>query len=130
MVDAARVLRANLTQASAVSVSPASLDIGQHVATGGVLNIMGYSNPQVDDLVTKASTTLDANQASSLVKQLQALVLKDMPYFGLHRLYQAGIYGPTVRGFPIVADGTKPLEGSFENWNSVNRHTAVLWLDQ
>src|SRR5262249_25960479 len=117
-----------VTQAASVSVSPASLDLSQHVSTNGAVNYMGFSNAQIDDLLSKAVTSLDAATVTNLLKQAQDILLKDLPLVMLHRLYQAGIYAPFVRGFPIVSDGTKPLEGNFENWNSVHRHTAVLWL--
>ena len=48
-------------------------------ATKGGANYMGYSNPQVDELITRASATYDANQRRTLYTQAQQIIVDDAP---------------------------------------------------
>ena len=121
----------DFTMRAAVSVAPAAVDASSHWGTGGSANVGGYSNSTLDDILARARTTADqANEAPELVQEAEQLLLEDMPGTIVHRLYQAGIYGENVRGIPTIQDGDRPLAGNFENWNSVHRHSAVLWLEK
>lgn len=51
----------------------------QYTATRGTWNEMGYSNPQVDELFKKGLATLDQNQRAAYYKEIQAILLADMP---------------------------------------------------
>ncbi len=58
----------------------------QQFATGGAFNVFGYSNPQVDDLLTKASTELDQTQRLAYYDQAHKIIIADQAltpiYFG------------------------------------------------
>jgi peptide/nickel transport system substrate-binding protein len=42
-------------------------------------NLMGYSNPTVDDLLTRADRELDANKRTRLYREAQAVMVDDLP---------------------------------------------------
>jgi ABC-type transport system substrate-binding protein len=109
------------------SSSPASSDLGQYT-TGAGNNFSGYSNPELDALVARANAKFIPSEASEDVLAAQRILLEDMPQLIDHRLHQSGIYAPDVRGFPILPGGTEPLAGNFENWDTIARHAADLWL--
>jgi peptide/nickel transport system substrate-binding protein len=48
-------------------------------ATKGGANNMGYSNPQVDDLIARAAATYDASQRRTLYTQAQQTIVDDAP---------------------------------------------------
>lgn len=115
---------------AAVSTSPASVDASQHYETGGAANIGGYSSAELDGVLERARTTLERDEATALIRQAEDILLEDLPGTITHRLYQAGIWSGSVRGLPTIPQGERALAGSFENWNSVHRHTAVIWLEK
>ncbi len=49
----------------------------EQFATDGGLNIIGYSNPQVDDLLTQAATELDQGKRLALYDQAHRLIVED-----------------------------------------------------
>ena len=109
------------------SSSPASSDLGQYT-TGAGNNFSGYSNPELDAVVARANTRFIPAEASEDVLEAQRILLEDLPQLIDHRLHQAAIYGPDVRGFPIIPGATEPLAGNFENWDTIARHAGSLWL--
>jgi peptide/nickel transport system substrate-binding protein len=48
-------------------------------ATKGGANFMGYSNPQLDDLITRAAATYDASERRTLYTQAQQIAVDDAP---------------------------------------------------
>jgi peptide/nickel transport system substrate-binding protein len=50
------------------------------IVTGGAVNYSGYSNPQVDSLLAQAGATLDQSARKALYKQVQTILVQDMPY--------------------------------------------------
>ena len=115
---------------AAVSTSPAAVDASQHYETGGSVNIGGYSNPALDGVLERARTALERDEAAELIRKAEDILFEDLPGVITHRLYQAGIWSGNVRGLPTIPDGERALAGSFENWNSVHRHTSVIWLEK
>ena len=109
------------------SSSPASSDLGQY-RTGAGNNFSGYANPELDAVIARADAKYIPSEASEDVLEAQRILLEDMPQLIDHRLHQSGIYAPDVRGFPILPGGTEPLAGNFENWDTIARHAADLWL--
>jgi len=53
---------------------------------GGVANYNNYSNPQVDDLLTKTNTELDYQKRLALFNQVEDLMAKDMHSIPLFQL--------------------------------------------
>ena len=54
-------------------------NITNFVGTQGSQNVAGYSNPQVDDLVSQASSEIDNAKRKDLFSQIQKLAYPDMP---------------------------------------------------
>jgi peptide/nickel transport system substrate-binding protein len=44
-------------------------------------NYMGYSNPELDDLLVQVRQELDLDKAKELYKQIQAILVDDVPFF-------------------------------------------------
>lgn len=44
-------------------------------------NYMGYTNPELDELLTQAKQELDPEAARELYKQVQAIIVDDVPFF-------------------------------------------------
>ena len=55
----------------------------EHFMTGGGRNNMSYSNPELDQLATRASTLRDKAERTRLYQQIQALIVRDLPYINL-----------------------------------------------
>ncbi len=108
------------------SSSPTSSDLGQYTK-GASNNFTGYDNPALDEIIATAAAQYIPADASKYCLQAQDILMEDMPQLIDHRLHQAAIYAPTVRGFPILPGGTEPLAGNFENWDTIARHSEDLW---
>ena len=108
------------------SSSPPSTDLGQYI-TGASNNFTGYANPELDAVIARAAAKYIPSEASEDILEAQRILLEDIPQLIDHRLHQAAIYAPTVRGFPIIPGATEPLAGNFENWDTIARHAEKLW---
>ncbi|RQU68202.1 ABC transporter substrate-binding protein [Burkholderia cenocepacia] len=53
--------------------------LGETVGTGKWRNFQGYSNPKVDALLEKGRNTIDKNERVQIYRQVDKLVLEDMP---------------------------------------------------
>ena len=50
----------------------------------GRFNLVGYRNTEVDELIVKASTTVNREKLSQIYKKLFALIANDNPYLFLY----------------------------------------------
>ena len=50
----------------------------------GGFNFVSYNNKKVDELIEKASTTIDLDQLSKIYKEIFAIIAKDNPYLFLY----------------------------------------------
>ncbi|MEZ4640292.1 MAG: ABC transporter substrate-binding protein [Caldilineaceae bacterium] len=76
---------------AAIQTDPTRL--GELVASDtsvGALNIGGYSNAAVDELVTELRATLDSDARRALVQEIQAAIAEELPFVPLY--YADGIY--------------------------------------
>ena len=62
-----------------VTVDPGELN--DQFGTGGSGNYNNYSNPQLDDLLKKAKQELDIEKQKALYKQIQAIIVDDLPFY-------------------------------------------------
>jgi oligopeptide transport system substrate-binding protein len=62
-------------------------------------NDMGYSNPEVDRLVTASQTTLDPRARMELLQQAERVMLADMPIVPLYTYVTPRLVQPWVRGY-------------------------------
>ncbi|MCR4712339.1 MAG: ABC transporter substrate-binding protein [Clostridia bacterium] len=70
--------------------------------TGGVYNLAGYSNPEVDALLQEARGTMDDAKAAELYTKVFDIYMEDAPYVGL---YQYGeLHGLNTKKFKAKAE--------------------------
>jgi peptide/nickel transport system substrate-binding protein len=81
-------------------------------------NFAGYSNPQVDDLLTQALQTVDRNKRKELYFKVQEIVADDVVYLFLFWLTNHTALNNRVQGY-------KPGPGWVEFWNA-----DEWWLSQ
>ncbi len=81
-------------------------------------NFAGYSNPQVDDLLTQALQTVDRNKRKELYFKVQEIVADDVVYLFLFWLANHTALNNRVQGY-------KPGPGYVEFWNA-----DEWWLSQ
>ena len=51
--------------------------------TGGGRNNMSYSNPELDQLLTRAATLRDKAERQSIYHRVQETLVRDLPYINL-----------------------------------------------
>lgn len=71
---------------------------------GGSGNVMGYDNPRVNDLLTRARGMYDTAQAKKLYDEAQTLITDDV--FGVWTVYtkQFAILNKRVHGYQLIPD--------------------------
>lgn len=55
-------------------------------------NAAQYRNPEVDDLLTRAGTTVDTDDRVKLYEEFQRIVAEDLPYLYLHQVDRGVLY--------------------------------------
>ena len=85
------------------------------VKTKGTANTLGYSNPQVDDLLAKAAAIYDREQRRPLYQQIMQIVVDDAPFVYLWQ--PAYFYGlaKQVEGVPDIPDNILRVRGIWLN---------------
>jgi peptide/nickel transport system substrate-binding protein len=85
------------------------------VKTKGTANTLGYSNPQVDDLLAKAAAIYDREQRRPLYQQIMQIVVDDAPFVYLWQ--PAYFYGVAkqVEGVPDIPDNILRVRGIWLN---------------
>lgn len=69
-------------------------------------NAAAYREPRVDALFDEASRTIDRDRRSRLYRQIQEIVVQDLPYYWL-------VETPTTRAWAARCGGFKPWTGLF-----------------
>jgi peptide/nickel transport system substrate-binding protein len=85
------------------NVDPADFYEQQHI-TGGSSNYQGYSNPQVDQLLTQASTEADEATRKGLYDQAAKIIVDDVSYLYLYNPDVVQAWVPGLMGYRIRAD--------------------------
>jgi len=62
-------------------------------------NAAGYSNPEVDRLFDEGRTTVDEEARSDVYRQLQEILVEDLPYFWVVETRSTRIYRSSCGGF-------------------------------
>jgi peptide/nickel transport system substrate-binding protein len=85
------------------NIDPFDYYHAQHV-TDGSSNFQGYSNPDVDELLTEAATETDENARKDLYDQAATLIVDDVSYLYLYNpdVVQAWVSG--LEGYRLRAD--------------------------
>lgn len=86
-------------------ITPPDPDVFAWYSTGGTSNQWNYSNPQVDDLLTKARSELDQTKSGALYKQFLGIIAEDEPITFLY--YPQEIRGLRARLQNVPAVGIR-----------------------
>jgi peptide/nickel transport system substrate-binding protein len=92
-----------------ISVSPKYVTSNIRKQDGG--NLMGYSNPKVDELLAAADDEIDDTKRADLYKQAQVLLVEEVPALWLwEKTYPSAARAGLV-GIPSGANHWEPYEG-------------------
>ncbi|MCF6737574.1 ABC transporter substrate-binding protein [Blastococcus sp. KM273129] len=92
------------------NIDPFDFYHAQHI-TDGSSNFQGYSNPQVDELLTQASTETDQDARKELYDQAATLIVDDVSYLYLYNPDVVQAWAPGLSGYEIRADKAINFEG-------------------
>ena len=97
-----------------VTVDPGELY--DQFGTGGSGNYNNYSNPQLDDLLKQAKQELDIEKQKALYKQIQAIIVDDLPfYFAWYRPFLHAVK-KKFTGY-VDSAGEYGVFSELENWS-------------
>ncbi|MHA7192114.1 ABC transporter substrate-binding protein [Arthrobacter sp. MDT2-16] len=82
------------------------------LSTGGGNNYSGYSNPEVDRLLTGAAQINDAEDRAALYGEAVELVQQDNPLIYLYRQRNLTAYSTDIAGVETFADGVVHLSNA------------------
>jgi peptide/nickel transport system substrate-binding protein len=85
------------------NIDPSDFYEQQHI-TDGSSNYQGYSNPQVDQLLTQAATEIDENARKQLYDQAAKLIVDDVSYLYLYNPDVVQAWAPGLTGYQARAD--------------------------
>lgn len=77
----------------------------EHFATGGGRNNMSYSNAELDELAARASGMRNGPERQALYHQIQALVVRDLPYINLFDEQKTTLIRAGWSGFNVEPEG-------------------------
>jgi peptide/nickel transport system substrate-binding protein len=75
------------------------------------LDYSGYCKPEVDELLTKARTTLDTAERKKIYEQVAAILLKDRPDIYLFHRHWLWAYTNKLSGLRTIPDGLVRVQG-------------------
>ena len=75
----------------------------QHI-TNGSFNFHGYSDPEVDELLTQAAAETDRDARADLYNQATELIVDDVSYLYLYNPDVVQAWSPDVEGYEVRAD--------------------------
>ena len=82
--------------------------------TGGTLNITGYSNPKVDDLLQRARVTPTPERQAEIYAEVQQIIAQEVAMVFVYNMKQATAYRTDVKGFYHMPNLT--LAGVVDTW--------------
>ena len=85
------------------NIDPADFYEQQHI-TDGSSNYQGYTNPQVDQLLTQAATEVDEDARKGLYDQAAKIIVDDVSYLYLYNPDVVQAWVPGLSGYRIRAD--------------------------
>lgn len=80
--------------------TPADPDVTSYYGTGAASNIMGYSNRQVDQLLTQGRATFGDNRRAVIYAQAQRLIMQDQPVVFLYYPVEVQLVAKRLNGMP------------------------------
>ena len=102
-----------------LSFSEPEPGLWQQYHTGGMNNVTGYSDPEVDDALDRARTTLDPTERKAAYAAMQRKLNADVPEWFVRTNPNGAIHGDGVTGIVFYGDGRLLLSelGYAENQN-------------
>ena len=86
-------------------VDPNTL-IFQNFKTGESGNFVNYSNPEVDELIDRGIASTDVEERAEIYRQIQALLLEDLPWVNLFVANQFEAMRNDVKGYVHIPTGS------------------------
>lgn len=77
----------------------------EHFGTGGPRNFMGYSNAAFDELGAKAAAISDKAERKKYYAEMQAMLVRDVPYINLFNEQKTSLVRKGWSGFPLQESG-------------------------
>ncbi|HEX6988161.1 MAG TPA: ABC transporter substrate-binding protein [Bacillota bacterium] len=84
----------------------------------GALNMMGYANPDFDQLLAQAAALTDEEQRRPLYFEAQEMLAQDLPFVPVAEMVNLHLFRDTVRGMPHHHEqiGAVPQWGFHRAW--------------
>lgn len=86
---------------------PEASNLADRVITGGYLNFLNYSNPEVDKLMSEGASLPTFEQRAPKYKEAQAILAKDVPMVLISEWLGYIPYMSYVKGHPASADAVE-----------------------
>ena len=100
----------SLTMGPNPSVGTARIFITSQIKPVPFTNAMNYSNPRVDDLFENAAVSTSLEEASNYFKEIQEILVEDLPVISLLEIPYPMAWSTTVNGLPEGPYWTHRLE--------------------
>ncbi len=82
------------------ALGPDPSNLSHRIVTGGMLNLSGYSNPEIDKLFAKGAVTMDQTARGEIYKNIQKIAADDLPYISLSEVISIDAYKDYLSGMP------------------------------
>ncbi len=95
--------------------------ISQRILTGGGLNIAGYSNERVDELLAMGITTDDTAVRAEYYQEIQAILAEELPMVFTNDTGYKTVISAHIHGVPLVDEEVR---------NEIHRYSfARVWME-
>ncbi len=80
-------------------------NVYQFFHTGGAINLVNYSDPEMDKLLDAGRATVDPAARLEIYREISNKLARDLPYLFLTYFENIALASPSVRGLASVPDG-------------------------
>jgi len=80
-------------------------NVYQFFHTGGAINLVNYSDPEMDKLLDAGRATVDPAARLRIYREISNKLAKDLPYLFLTYFENIALASPSVKGLASVPDG-------------------------
>ena len=80
-------------------------NVYQFFHTGGAINLVNYSDPEMDKLLEAGRATVDPAARLKIYREVSNKLAKDLPYLFLTYFENISLAANSVKGLPLVPDG-------------------------
>lgn len=86
------------------------------VGTGGDINVMGYSNPKVDELLDKGATVSDLKERQKYYFEIQEILAQDLPFYPIGEVAANFVHKKYVKDMPYQLVGKVGINNYAKTW--------------